>query len=123
MVQCLSCNIPRTVRVNEQQAFQVCALTADLVCVDASIIATLGNPSQKEAFELFMYTEGQFVPVSFNDIGVFIYEEPTINSCALLFITFKETGRYNFQLDLVSENGNLPLADLSFEVNVVNELE
>ncbi|MBN8233888.1 hypothetical protein JF544_01460 [Halobacillus kuroshimensis] len=119
MAECLSSNIPRTVKVNKQQAFNVCALTTGDPELESRVIVTLGNPSQKEDFDLVIFIGGAFLPVEFNEYGVFIFEEPMLNSCALLFITFKEKGEYLFELDLVQDEGNLPLANLTLEVTAV----
>lgn len=116
----LTSNLSRTVNIDEQQAFNVCALTTGNPDDKPSkVIVTLGNPQQRNDIDLFISLDGALVPVEFNQNGVFVFEEPTLNSCALLFITFRDEGKYLFELNLVLDEGNIPLAALIQEITVV----
>ncbi|WP_181349669.1 hypothetical protein [Thalassobacillus sp. CUG 92003] len=119
MAECLSSNVPRLLTVNEQHPLNVCVYSTDAPEQSARVIVTLKNPSQREHFDLVLFTDGQFIPVTFNAYGVFVFEEPMLNNCALLFITFTKPGDYAFELDLVSDEGNIHLAKLFLEVEVV----
>ncbi len=116
----LTSNLSRTVRVHEQQAFQVCAFTTGNPDDKPSkVIVTLGNPEDRHDFDLFISDGGTLVPVEFDENGVFVYEEPILNTCALLYITFKAQGHYLFELDLVLDRGNIPLANLIQDITAI----
>ncbi|RLQ94321.1 hypothetical protein [Falsibacillus albus] len=119
MIASLSSNIPRTVLVGHQQAFNVCAVTSGDPDLPSRVVVTLEKPSQKDDFDLYINVGGEFIPIVFNDIGIFIFEEPVLNSCILSFITFNKAGKYLFNLDLVSDEGNIPLANLPIQVKAV----
>lgn len=116
----LTSNLARTVRVNEQQAFHVCAFTTGNPDDKPSkVIVTLGNPEDRNDFDLFISDRGTLIPVTFNENGIFVYEEPILNTCALLYITFRSPGHYLFELDLVLDRGNLPLANLIQDITAI----
>lgn len=99
----LTSTLPLVVKVDQQVAFQICALTTGDPdpSTDVRIIATLGDPDQRKDVELTILFEGEFISLNFNEQGVVIFEETLLNQCALLFITFKDRSNFLFQLDLL----------------------
>ncbi|MGM7685246.1 hypothetical protein ACSVDA_24375 [Cytobacillus sp. Hm23] len=100
---CVRLKEPIAAEVGVQEFIQVCAFSTTDLERDTKVLVALGDPDQVDDIN-FVFSEGS--PIEFNDVGVHVFDDVILNTCANILGTFNKTGEYLFQVALLDQNTN-----------------
>ncbi|MBD1381336.1 hypothetical protein [Metabacillus arenae] len=95
---CVRIKEPLNAEVNVQEFIQVCAFPTTDIDKDTKVLVALGDRNQVEDID-FAFSNGN--PIEFNEVGVHVFENVALNTCASIVGIFKKPGEYLFNVALL----------------------
>ncbi|NDI35886.1 hypothetical protein [Chengkuizengella sediminis] len=103
MAFCVRIKEPVNAEVNIQEFIQVCAFTTTPTDKETYVLVALGDRNQVDDID-FVFSEG--TSIEFNEVGVHIFNDVILNTCANIMGTFKKPGEYIFNVALLEQDTN-----------------